>query len=291
MSDQRNLTRRDQRVIARERRKAAQRAAALAFFEERKRATERDEWQRPKLGDALALGAIPLGYAGLTAENNLVVGVCLTISGLFLCAPIAWHREIRRLYRILSCIFIAVFFFGLFWIIKEQNLEKELSKNAGFLIPDNQPRPKTQCPMNDDDFAIFAGGGVWSGQRPSTFLSMRGQDLVKLEGTPAGNLQLKEIHLFDDLNESLAEIRDNKLWVHANARRERPDSHTLVVFDRRGKEALGLRFINRNTILLSGIFRVENRPPARITDSEIEVAGIHVRGPCLSRVGRGFTID
>jgi hypothetical protein len=291
MSDQGNITRQERRVLAREQRRAAQRAAASALVEERRKEAEKIKEPRLKPGDALALAALPLGYAGMSAENNLVVGACLAISGLFACAPIVWHREIRKVYRILFCVFIAALCAGLFWIIKGQNLDRELSKNEGILTPDNQPRPRTDCRINGDDFAIFAGGGVWSGARPSTFLRVRGQDLVKMEATPSGDLRLKEIHLFDDLNESLVEIRDNKLWVHPNAHRERPDSHTLVVFDRRGQEALNLKFLNRNTLLMSGVFRASNIPPVRITDSNIKIGGGSISGNCISGVGTGFVIN
>lgn len=291
MPDQRNTTRQEQRVLAREQRKAAQRAATAALVEERRKEAEKIKEPRLKPSDALALAALPLGYAGITADNNLVVGACLTISGLFACTAIAWRSQIGRVYQIICCSFIVALFFGLFWIVKQQNLDKELSKNEGILTPDNLPRPETRCSIKPGDFAIFAGGGVWSGPRPSTFLRMREQDIVKMESTPSGDLQLKEIHLFDDLNESLVEIRDNKLWVHPNAHRERPNPHTLIVFDRRGQEALKLRFINHNTILLSGIFRALRSPPARITASEIEIGGNHFVGSCMSSAGGAFTVN
>jgi hypothetical protein len=79
MGKQPPLTRQEKRVARREERKAAQRAATLASRAAMAASIHKEPRLKP--GDALALAAIPLAYAAMTSDNNLIVGTCFAISG------------------------------------------------------------------------------------------------------------------------------------------------------------------------------------------------------------------
>ena len=277
-----HLSRRQRRIADREARRAAQRAATRELAEQlAAKTTAEAKGFRPKLADTLGGVALPLTVAALFLENTYFVAGCLTLAGIVAAVPVYWHAEISRTYRILYCAGVGLVCLTLFLIIKHENLQKELAKNEGILTPSNLPRPSTSCPMNDGDFAVFAGGGAAvSPQTPAVFLMIAGEEVIAADRLDNGSIRLKTIRLYDDQNEIIARVSDNTLWVHPSARRVRPDLHTLVVYDRRDIEVLALRFLNPNSVSISGTFRRNGRVVV-ISDSGIKTGTITFRAPCV----------
>jgi len=161
----------------------------------------------------------------------------------------------------------------------------------GHLVPSNLPRPQTTCHVGDDEFAIFAGSIVaFNSERPTVLLSIGGADIIKADMDENGRIHLSTLKLYDDQNEIIARITSDGLWVHPLMRRERPDYSTLVIYDRRDAEVLKIKFINSNTIAISGIFRYPNRPPVILSDRESQIGPLRLGSGCLghSKVGIQF---
>src|SRR4051794_1492325 len=97
-------TRAEKRIAAREQRRAAQRSATSAANEARVRLAGTSRQPKFRLVDAVALVALPLGYAAMIAESNVIVAMCFSACGLIACAPIVWRHEIKKSYRVLYCI-------------------------------------------------------------------------------------------------------------------------------------------------------------------------------------------
>lgn len=270
------------------------------------RAARREAWKnsclapspekKPKFGPGewlAALLALPLTATSLLVNNIMVATIFLWLAVAILAAAVVLRGGIRCRYRVVICLLFVIVGGFLHYLLYNEHKKRELGKNVGILYPGNTPRPQTHCPLNQHNFAIFAGGTVVSNSTvPTILLTIAGQEVIAGENTVSGAFQLRTVRLLDDQYESLAEVRDNRLWIHPNARRERPDFSTLVVYDRRGNEALRLQFLNPNTIEISGIFRFPGRPPVAITSSAIRIGGVaSISRNCIFDSVRGIVIQ
>jgi hypothetical protein len=245
-----------------------------------------------KIMDSVVLLALPLAVAGMLLDNMVAVGVLLALATVIPCYVISTHSEVPNKYRIAICAFFAFAFGVLFVVLKGEHDARVLEKNEGLLIPAHHKRPSTNCPIGDDDFAIYAGGGaVYGSYHLQTLLSIGGQPVITGEPLEDGSIRLKTLQLFDEDGDILVRITDDKLWVHPLARRERPDFSTIIVYDKRDVEVLKLEFLNHNSIRINGVFRVPRRPPVIISDASIITAGeLTVSGMCAKDVGTGLSL-
>jgi hypothetical protein len=244
------------------------------------------------LGDLLALVALPLAVAGVLIDNVWGVGICLVLATIIPCVAIARHTEVTVVYRGVLCLFVTATFATIFIVWYGERDKRELAKNEGILYPAELPRPKNPCSIPEGDFAIFAGGGAMSSSGPPTsLLTIGGQEIISAEQDENGRLILRTLRVFDEQGNIIARIDKNGFWLHPLSRRLRPDWSTIVIYDGRDNEALNIRFINKNTILIKGIFKTLGRVPMIITENSIRVGGNTLYGPCVSGAGRGFVLN
>jgi hypothetical protein len=82
--------------------------------------------------------------------------------------------------------------------------------------------------------------------------------------------------VFSQDSRIVAEVVDNEFHINPNNffRRERPDKHTLIVYDQQGREALNIRFLNPSSVRVSGIFFHPNRAtPLVISQDRVTLSG------------------
>jgi hypothetical protein len=258
MSDK-PLSREQKRILAREERRVAQRAATERYrIEAEQAATRQNERFRPKAADILAAAALPLAVAALVIENTKVVLACVIASGVVACVPAYVHAEIRKFYRLAYCICVAAVCGVLLMVVQHEHEARELEKNAGVLYPGNVPRPPVSCPapIDPSDFMVLLGDNAYLGKNfPRTLLSLRGEEIIVADQTPEGALTLRALRVFDSKNEIIARIDERGFWIHPNSRKLRPDRSTLIVYDSDDRQVLNLRFLNPTTISITGLFR------------------------------------
>jgi hypothetical protein len=282
--DRSTPTRQEKRVARREERRAAQRAATLAMAAS---APDSKKDPRFKFGDILALAAIPLAYAAMTSDNNLIVAICFAISGVIACLPVAWHGEIARKYRAAYCLLIVALCAGLIGIVKNENLKKELARNEGVLEPGNNFPPRN-CKSTDTSLvALYIGPHTFFLKKfPQSILKIAGRDILSLD-KKGDNIAIKTLNLFDDSGTAFATIdstnEDNHFWVAPNVRKYRPDTHTLVVYDGNAQEALRITFLNEKAISITGVFRYARRPPAIFAPDFFQMGGVSGKGGACSQ--------
>lgn len=249
----------------------------------------------PKLGfgDLLALIALPLAVAGVLIDNIWGVGICLALATVIPCVAILAHREVKLLYRTATCLFVAAVFSTIFVVWHEEHDKRELAKNEGTLYHAGLPRPPSHCQIGENEFAIFAGGGAsFNSEFPTQLLTIGGQTIIGAHTDDSGRLLLSLLRIFDEQGNNIARIEpDGTFWSHPNVRRVRPDWSTLIVYDPHDDEALYLKFINKNTISIRGIFRSNGRQPVVITDTAIKMGGINISGSCSHNTVEGIHID
>jgi hypothetical protein len=118
-----------------------------------------------------------------------------------------------------------------------------------------------------------------------------GDDLLYLVVEQDGALRIEKLSLFDDRDNLIASVEQNKLWGNPSAKRDRPDRSTILVRDHLNKEALKIEFLNPKTLRFSGIFRSPGNKPIIITDNEANIRGIPISNSCAGEVGETFVIN
>jgi hypothetical protein len=148
-------------------------------------------------------------------------------------------------------------------------VSRELSELGGVLTPADDPDPSTPlCAAGfKDDLKIYLGDGmahVMRGGFPFYPIGTIKQTpegtlktpLVTIDKDEDGNIvvtadvrnmELKRVALVD---RNTFEISESKIF---RTHRERPDKHTLDIYDEYGNEALYVRYLNSHAVKLSGI--------------------------------------
>ena len=151
------------------------------------------------------------------------------------------------------------------------------NSNEGILEPANDPDPasikKSPGPIPADALKVIMGTSVfWSTHFPRTILMMIGEPMIQVARSANGrNLTVTVLRIFDDRDNIIARIDADGFWVENSTRKKRPDKSTFVVFDHNDQEVLRMRFMNRHTISVRGVFRQKGVPfPVVSTDEYLD---------------------
>lgn len=150
--------------------------------------------------------------------------------------------------------------------------EKVFSETAtsGLLRPASEPTPPTPCSSIPKDAIILLLGdsASWTTASHHTVLKVDGEDLLSIDRKNSGIAVSAKIYSRD--RKLVAEIIDNEFNINPSNyfRRERPDRHTLVVFDQQGQRVLYVRHINSSAIKVLGTF-YSARNIVRINENEV----------------------
>ena len=155
----------------------------------------------------------------------------------------------------------------------------------GLLVPANDLAPPTRCPPGPPDaLNVFFGSSVsWATMFPLRVVNIGGENLLVVNKTADGLAVSAKI--FSEDTRIVAEIIDNEFHINPNNyfRRDRPDKHTLIVFDQRGRQVFNIRFLNPSTIKVSGIFYYPSSRPVIIADDHTTLPnGGVISGTCHS---------
>jgi len=158
----------------------------------------------------------------------------------------------------------------------------------GFLRPAAEPMPPNPCgeiPANA--LAILLGtSAAYSSASPHAVIRIKGEPVLSFERA-YGEIAINA-RVFSRDGRIVAEIRRNEFFINPNNyfRRERPDSHSLIVFDQENRRVLDVRFINPRALRFLGIF---NHPTHEVVISESE--GLFAGGTCFGENGTDVAFD
>jgi hypothetical protein len=137
----------------------------------------------------------------------------------------------------------------------------------GLLQPADEPMPNNPCrKIPGNALAIFLGRcAAYSSASPHAVIRIRGEAVLSFERVH-GEIAINA-KVFSRDGRIVAEIRRNEFFINPNNyfRRERPDSHSLIVFDQENRRVLDVRFINPRAVRFLGIF---NHPDHEVVISE-----------------------
>jgi hypothetical protein len=160
-----------------------------------------------------------------------------------------------------------------------EELEKRIRPLSGVLTPDNKPTPKTPngVLIPTDAIALFFGNSfAYTNSFPHTIIEVGTEPLIVIN--KQGNIITLTAKLFSEDGKVVAELKENQFNINPNNyfRLERPNAHTLVIYDQKGNESLNVNFINPKVIKLTGRFYLPNHPPIVITE-EYQIFGNNMK--------------
>jgi len=175
---------------------------------------------------------------------------------------------------------------------KEGNVATQvdlLDALKGLLVPGDEPDPPlpSSCyrvhPVPPDALRVYLSGNAgYTAADQVTVLSVKGTDLLDLRRTSTG-LAINA-KTFSEDGKIVAEIIDNQFYINPNNffRMERPDSHSIIVYDIRDRKVLDIRYINSHSVKVLGMFQVPGVTPLIIDEAQLSLGGFHTVGSCFS---------
>ncbi len=164
-----------------------------------------------------------------------------------------------------------------------------LPQTSGVLLANKKPTPQEfMCTANTSpsDMTLIYGNNVSiTDNFPHPVIKVGDQTLLTIGKKGKGITVTGK--LFSRDNRILAELKDNKFFINPNNyfRLERPDEHTLVVYDQQGDEALNVEFINPSVIKVFGRFYFPDRAPVIIDKDGTKAGELRISGNCVRHAG------
>jgi hypothetical protein len=127
----------------------------------------------------------------------------------------------------------------------------------GWLTFGREPLPSNKCTeqYSGDGVFMFVGNNIdFISHFPNIVLRIGNDDLLvvdRREGKVAVNAKV-----FSSDGKIVAEIKENEFFINPNNyfRRERPNTHSLAVYDQQDRKVLDIDYFNSRGIRLDGIF-------------------------------------
>lgn len=125
---------------------------------------------------------------------------------------------------------------------------------------------------------VFYGSNLaWTTEFPHTILRMGNMPMLVIDREPkSSGIMVRVLRIFDDRGDIIARVEDNGFWANGQTRKSRPSPSILKIFDHNDAEVLNLHMLNKESIMVQGIFRKAGSPPVII-------------GPNSAKIGR-FTL-
>ena len=150
---------------------------------------------------------------------------------------------------------------------------------------DNLPPGYLKVPKNEL-VVLFGPLMISTPDADFSVLRLYGRNLVRLSRIGSGIAVSTDI--FGEDGKIMAVVSSNRFQVSVKnaALFDRPDSHSLIVYDDKKHPVLSVRYINRQTLKITGDFRTEGKYPVLVNEKEIKFGSI-VLGPgrCLHLEG------
>ena len=153
------------------------------------------------------------------------------------------------------------------------------------LLPGNDPDPlppRVCASVPSNALKIFLGDSlVYTSGDEVTVLQIKGEDVLSLRRTTSGLAIVAKV--FSEDGKIVGEIIDNRLYVNPKNffRIDRPDSHSLVVYDLHQRQVLGVNYINPHSMRVIGIFQLPGRAPVIATENEFLIGRSHFSQSCF----------
>jgi len=165
----------------------------------------------------------------------------------------------------------------------------------GLLQPANEPDPPgpRACPsLPAQALKVHLGSSLgWTNSDDVTVLRIKDTEVLGLRRTSNGMAVRAKV--FSEDGKVVAQIIDNRFYVNPNNsfRIDRPDSHTLVVYDRHQRQVLNVRYLNPYSVSVLGIFQVPGAIPVVITQNAMFIGRSVLEQGCAGNSHILWSVD
>jgi hypothetical protein len=157
----------------------------------------------------------------------------------------------------------------------------------GLLVPGNEPDPPLppSCdkPPSPNALRVYLGGSSvgYSTSDEITVLRVKGDELLGIRRISKG-LAISA-KTFSEDGKIIADIVDNRFYINPNNsfRMDKPDSHSIRVYDLQDRKVLDVRYINPHSVKVLGIFKVPGSQGITIGEDETLLPGTRLREGCF----------
>jgi hypothetical protein len=172
-----------------------------------------------------------------------------------------------------------------------------LEPTIGWLQAANEPIPQNGCGNPGIGVLMVFGdnGVVLSGSvsaKKSTALELGNCALLSIRAGENG--ALIDAMIYDRAGKTLAQIIDNRFSIpveNALTIEKSGDLSTLVVHDAQGREMLYVRYLNRKTFRVRGIFSCPTPRPRTVIITDTRVSGLPFEMSCAENNASGFSLQ
>ncbi len=238
---------------------------------------------------SVVVGSILKGLAGAIVALTLILILGVWVVAVRLVRP---PGQVSRR-AAFSSAGIATLVLAAGGIVGVRLLPPEEGETHGLLLPANAPLPPSICGNIPAGamMLFFGNSAAYTEQFPHTVIRVRGEEIISLDKEGDGVALNSKLYSPD--GRIVAEIRKNEFFLNPNNyfRKERPDRHSLIVYDQRGTKVLSIRFLNRQAIKLLGIFSHVGSPPVVINESVQQIGGLTLSNTCFGNNGTDIAVE
>lgn len=124
----------------------------------------------------------------------------------------------------------------------------------------------------------------WTSHDDLVVLKIKGIDVLGVRRTSNGLAIFATV--FSEDGKIVAQIIDNRFYVNPNNffKMERPNAHSLVVYDLQEKKVLDVSYINSHSVKVSGTFHVSGGLPVVVDQNQLLIGGNSISDSCFEDV-------
>jgi len=239
---------------------------------------------------ALALIGVGVNFMGPTPLDFKIAKIFFTLAAIFLLLPICTQIFITQsviMWKKVLLAFILVGLIGAGWALMlglTENREKTMLQQQllGVLQPNSKPTPNNPCskyvPSNAIVLLLGNKFAAYTTTFPHTVIQFKNNPLLIIN--KIGNNITLSASVSSADGHIVAEIRDNNFNINPNNyfRIDRPDYHTLIVYDQENNQLLNVEYINSKSIKFFGKFNIPNHSPIIINEDGVWISSNYISG-------------
>jgi hypothetical protein len=191
-----------------------------------------------------------------------------------------WKLESRQFLILLFVGFFCslILLSGIFYVLSLDVEWLSETKGHGVLQPANDPSPpipKHCSPSAQKALKLYLGNGLaYTTSSSTAVIKVKDKTLLSIKRGEKGILVSAEIRSED--GQIVASLIDNEFIINPNNffRRERPDRHTLTIYDQKNQRALYVRFLNKSFVKILCLLHYPGYAPFLIDEERVIVGPV-----------------
>jgi hypothetical protein len=164
---------------------------------------------------------------------------------------------------------------------------REKAYEAEHIVPDNLPSPQVSC-SKSGDLDVFLGNTVVlsTDRYPFTVIGMGRDDpsgiypILQIDKRNGG-ISIRILRIFNKKGEVITSIHEDVDWHNGGFYSKKLDPSTIVARDETDRDVLRLHFLNKKSLVITGIFTRPGMIPIEVMEDSVNIDGISWTRMCF----------